>query len=296
MLGLVVGAFMNIFEVDLARAIESPLSFYAVNTGYKDTESSQNYDFFELRKNTDNPLSLEGYSVLYLNSSGTETEIILPSAVLVENSLVFGYSKSPQYAENDSRLLYNIGSAGLASTAGTLRLLFNGEIVDELCWGSASCENNIGKFATSEQDNFSYVFDGMSFAADKYYPEININSLEFEEEELALCLGLEITEVFSYYESSADEQFIEIQNASSEGINTLGCFLRFKNKQSPLPEQQLSPGDYLVYRPNGFSLTKDPTNELSLEIIDGAGQVVDSVFYGHGQKTGVSNMLDLDGE
>ena len=113
---------------------------------------------------------------------------------------------------------------------------------------------------------------------------------------MALCLGLEITEIFSYYEESSSEQFIEMQNTSGAEINMLGCGLRYKNKIYYLPEYTLMPSDYYTYHPDSFALTKDPTSELSLEIIDGAGQVVDSASYSHGQKKGLSYMLAPDGE
>ena len=64
---------------------------------------------------------------------------------------------------------------------------------------------------------------------------------------MALCLGLEITEIFSYYEESPSEQFIEMQNTSGAEINMLGCGLRYKNKIYYLPEYALMPSDYYAH-------------------------------------------------
>ena len=147
-------------ELDPESFERPPLGFYAVNVGYKDNEgvSSQNYDFFELRKGGEESLSLDGYALFYINSSGTRTEISIPEkSTMVGESLVFGYAKSPQFKDADERYLYNLGSAGLASTSATLQLFYEEELIDELCWGTATCANNVGKFATTEEQNYSYV-------------------------------------------------------------------------------------------------------------------------------------------
>ena len=138
MIGMLLSMIMTVAEPELEPEIlpEQPLLFYAVNVGYKDADgvSSQNFDFFELRKTTEESLALDDYSVVYINSAGTETEIPFPeNATLTGEGLVFGYAKSPQYEDADEHYLYNLGSAGLASTSATLQLLYNGEIMDEIC-------------------------------------------------------------------------------------------------------------------------------------------------------------------
>ena len=150
------------------------LYFYAVNVGYKDDGSSQNYDFFELRKSSEEDLALDNYQIIYTNSSGSaSTPLSFKEGTLLRsNSLVFGFSKSPQYIESSAEYLYTFSSSGLASTSGKLSLYEGENLVDEICWGKLKCDKQITKFVTSEEGNYSYIFEGGELKPEKYYPEI----------------------------------------------------------------------------------------------------------------------------
>ena len=92
-----------------------------------------------------------------------------------------------------------------------------------------------------------------------------------------------ISEVLSYYETAKAEQFIELYNNRSEQILMDGCQLRYKNKKYALTGI-VRPEEYYVYYPMEFSLTKNPTNENTLEIIDTDGTVVYKMSYTNGQE------------
>ena len=101
-----------VFAEELSTS--APLYFRAVNAGYKDDASAQNYDFFELEKGIADDLDLSSFRI--------QLEFAEPT-ILRANTVVFGFSKSPQYQDAPTRYLYNFGSSGLASTSGRLRIV-----------------------------------------------------------------------------------------------------------------------------------------------------------------------------
>lgn len=181
------------------------------------------------------------------------------------------------------------------------------EVIDEVCWGKLTCENQFTKFATGAEENKTAIrLPDMTFIYEKYYPEIDEGALfvpepepESEPEpelppepaEVKSCAGLKITEIYSYYETSADEQFVEIYNSLDQDLELNGCTLRYKTKNYPL-EGTLSSGQYMIIQ--NIPLTKDPSSELTLEIIDDSGPI-ETVSYAHGQKAGTSLAL-LEGQ
>ena len=59
----------------------------------------------------------------------------------------------------------------------------------------------------------------------------------------------------------------------------------------------MKPEEYFVYRPEGFNLTKNPTNGNLLELIDVDGAVVDSLNYPNGQRKATAYaMIGFDGQ
>ena len=276
---------------------EPPLFFRAVNAGYKDDQSSQNYDFFKLAKSVDGDLDLSNYKLQYFNSSDNLAgEIEFEEQTFLRaDTVIFGFDKAPQFADAPPRYLYSFGSAGLASTAGRLKLLQGEEVVDEICWGKLTCESQFAKFATSQDENVTAIrLPDMTFISDKYYPEIDPEALYVPEPELPpeptivkSCTGLKITEIYSYYETSADEQFVEIYNSLDQELELNGCMLRYKSKDYPL-EGVLASGQYLTVQ--NLTLTKDPSSELTFEIIDDSGPI-ETASYAHGQKAGTSMAL-----
>ena len=80
---------------------DSPaLQISAINAGFKNDSSSQNYDFIELSKNTTDNLPLAGYKLFYYNSTGNLAgELDFSDYILVEPRLVLYFSGSPVKVE-----------------------------------------------------------------------------------------------------------------------------------------------------------------------------------------------------
>ena len=274
---------------------DATIFFRAVNAGYKDEQSAQNFDFFEIAKSATSDIDLATYKIQYYNSSDSlagELEFVEPT-ILHAGSVVFGFNKSPQYADASSRYLYSFSSAGLASTAGRLRIMRDVDIIDEICWGKNACVQPLPKFATKQEENRTAFRqpDG-TFIQTEYYPLINSAAIIFPEPApTPSCSGLKITEIYSYYEEDSSEQFIELYNSLDQEIVLDACAVRYKNKEYPLQES-LQPGQYLLMQ--DISLAKNPASENAIELLDASG-IVDVATYSHGQKKGASLSL-LDGQ
>lgn len=272
----------------------------AVNTGYHDENSPQNYDFFELTKLATGNLSLAGYKVIYTNSTGklAGSIVFTENDILVEDKVVFGYLNSPTFAGlPNSRYVYDFGSAGLASTAGMLQLFFNDQAVDEICWGKLNCQNSYPKFSTDKVDNRTLrrcteTECASKFVATSYFPTPTASAIIAaqttpNEAEKNSCDGIQLTEVYSYYQSSSSEQFIELYNSTSTDVALASCHLRIKDKDYPL-SNTLASDQYFAFSDPGLVLTKNPTSSLAIYLVDNDGAVVSSLVLPHGQKAGTS--------
>ena len=93
--------------------------------------------------------------------------------------------------------------------------------------------------------------------------------------------------MLSYYDDSKDEQFVEFYNTTSEQILLDGCLLKYKSKTYPLSGIVKAEG-YLSRYLTDFSITKNPTNSNTLELIDANGEIVDKLTYSNGQRKGTS--------
>ena len=262
-----------------------------MNAGFKDDDSNQHYDFIELERMHDSELELEPFRLVYTNSSGNHAGEITfaENLVLSSNRLILGASVNPQYSSiPSSPYVYNFGTAGLASTAGKLELYHGENLIDEVCWGKIECEQNYAKFSTKAEDNTSIVRceedcpDNSTYVTQKYYPEPNFDSIAEKtpesvppepsppepdinvEHEQSLpqdsCDGIVISEIYSYYINSPQEQFIELYNPSQNNLSLTGCSLEYK------------------------------TSSL-ITIKDAQDAIVASVNYPHGQRKGVSYAL-----
>ena len=69
-----------------------------------------------------------------------------------------------------------------------------------------------------------------------------------------------------------------------------GCQLRYKKKLYPL-SGMLDSSSYYIRAPTDFTLTKNPTNSNTLELIDTTGDILDILEYPHGQKKSASYAL-----
>lgn len=269
------------------------MRFSAVNAGYKTDESSQNYDFFELYRPSDGkPHSLADYRIAYTNSSGNSAGEFTFGAYdyLVSDYLVLGFKSSPQYQAADAKYLYNFSSSGLASTAGKLELFYQDELIDELCWGKITCAKQFPKFATSESDNQSIIL----------LPDVELHFAEIDPEAiieippdlppLPSCPGLVITEIYSYYQEDSSEQFVELYNSTAEDVVLDNCRLNYKKKSFPL-SGTLGPGQYYAFQDDDLLLTKNPTKDIMLSIIDANDETITTATYGKKQKRGTSFAL-----
>ena len=293
-------------EGDLsAEKPTSALVISAVNAGFTRGEAQQNYDFIELYNITGEPLLLDGYRLVYLNSAGNVGGSLefVAGTVLNAEYLVLGYARAPQYVGVASEYLYGFGgNTGLASTAGSLLLYFGEVVVDEVCWGSAVCGQSLVRFATGEMENMTArrcVVDGLlegcvgggEFRYEKYYPEINERALIITtpevEEVVGKCFGLAFSEIYSYFELDYGEQFVELHNPTDEMIELGGCGVSYKNKVHAL-SGVVEPGGYFAFRDEGLKLTKNPTNSNDVLLVDVDGSTIARTTYFNGQKKATS--------
>ena len=281
------------------RILELVIS--AVNAGYTDSAGrAQNYDFVELYNTTGEPVALGGYELVYTNSGGSATrQTFAAGAMLNAEYLVMGYTGSPQFAEAEKDYKYGFN---LSAETGTVSLLQNGEMVDEVCWGGAKCEQKFNKFTTKEVENMSLarcIVDGQIdlcvdekwFEPRLYRPEINLHALYFTESEEAMgaaqCVGLVWSEVYAYFEDDYGEQFLELYNPTDEIVPVSGCQIEYKNKRYAL-DGEIEPGAYYLYQNADLKLTKNPTSTNTVGLIDANGEEVAKLTYTHGQKKGTA--------
>ena len=263
----------------------------AINPGYTLDGKSNVGEMIEIaRKDSDEPFSLAGTTVSYTNSSGNNSKIF----EFPENSWMIGESILLRLASSpESELAAGNYKKTLAFTAG-LSLEINGEVVDEVCWtGKEGClrEFKSSNPTTLLRDVETGEFEHVSL----YEPVYDVNSyyVEQSQEEEGYgalpgqCKGLEFSEILSYYETTKSEQFIELLNRGSEQILLDGCQIRYKNKNY-IMNGVVGPEEYHVYYPEKFSLTKNPTNSNTLELVDTNGAVLDSLTYLNGQRKGTA--------
>ena len=289
------------FSEGQSRAI----TLQALNPGYT-IDGVQNVgEFIELKKLVDGPVSLTGYALRYTNATGNRSNLyVFPEgSAMIGDTLLLRLASSPEADQSD--LTY---TTTLALAAGPLELVYQDEVIDTACWtGKAEC---LPKFVNKDGQRTSLVKDeelGVFAHQQAYLPRFSLESPGYQappsssaEEELVApkCRGLEFSEFFTYYESSATEQFIELYNSTDESMSLDGCSIKYKNKTLPLGGS-LEPGAYYVYPPD-FTLTKNPSTSNTYEIIDATGDVVDSLVLPKGQKKSASfayfGLLDTGGE
>ncbi len=262
----------------------------AVNPGYVVDEKSNVGEMIEIARNDSNEMiSLAGLTISYTNSSGNNSTLF----EFPENSYLTGESILLRLASSpDSELAAMTYSKTLAFKA-SLALKRSEELVDEVCWtGKEGCYKEFKSADPTvlvrnlETNRFEHVKEyEPKYNAEAYY--IEKDNEEKEETVVPRCRGLQFSEIFSYYETSKSEQFIELYNSGSEQVLLDGCVLRYKNKYYPL-DGIIRPEGYLAYYPQDFSLTKNPTNKNTIEVIDVDGVVLDTLDYYNGQRKGVS--------
>ncbi len=302
--GIIFGilTFMNCVYAEEINSKIPRLYIKAINPGYTIDGKSNVGEMIEIaRKNADAPISLAGATVGYTNSSGNYTVLV----EFPENSWMTGETLLLRLASSpDSELAAMTYTKTLAFKGG-IDLKVNDEIVDEVCWtGKDEC---LSEFRSSSPTALVRNLENGDFEhAEKYEPTYDLESYFVEkinDEEgygavASQCKGLRFSEILSYYETTKSEQFIEFYNSNPEQILLDGCKVRYKNKNYDL-NGIIKPEEYVVYYPNDFSLTKNPTNSNELELIDTDGFVIDKLVYLNGQLKGTSYAFigyDTNGE
>lgn len=273
----------------------SQLIIKAINPGYTTADKLTNAgELIELQNLADTTTSLAGFSVQYTNGSGKSTILYTfpEGALMTGEFLLMRYVKSPD--ADQSELTY---SASLAMTAGPLELVYEGEVIDSICWtGKNGCAPTfkssapttlVRNMSTGDFEHLSIYDTHFSPSAPTFYaPELEPEDSDEQPTLPPQCRGLEFSEILTYYSDSASEQFIELYNQTSKTIHLDGCHIQYKNKLYPL-SGTVSPSAYLAYYPD-FSLTKNPTTNNTISLIDTDGESVDELVYSHGQKKSTS--------
>lgn len=282
-------AFLGMRQVFAeGEAFKKPEVFIkAINPGYTIDGKANVGEMIEIsRLGSDELVSLAGITISYINSSGnTSTLFEFPEySFMSGESILLRLASSPGgelAAENYTKTL---------AFKGGISLEFKGEVIDAVCWsGGEGCYR---EFKSSMPTSLVRNLETLEFEhVDEYEPVFNPENYYVKETEAEVlpsrCRGLEFSEILSYYESSRDEQFIELYNSAAEQILLNGCKLKYKNKLYEL-SGVLRPEEYFIYSVKDFSLTKNPTNFNKLELIDVNGEVVDILEYPNGQRKGTS--------
>ena len=174
--------------------------------------------------------------------------------------------------------------------AGPLTLTLNGEVIDSVCWtGKDECAEAFSSVRPTalvrnvEANVFSHLENyEPNFHTDDYY-EIPVP----DETPPRQCERLEFSEILSYFESSVNEQFIEIFNPTAEQILLDGCQIKYKNNFLKL-EGIIGAEKYQAIYPTDWHFTKNPTTENQVELIDTDGSLVDTLIYKNNQKKSAS--------
>ena len=317
--------------------LEKPqLQIKAINPGYKIDGVNNSGEYIELINSSENSLLLTGIILRYENSSGTVLTVydFPEGTALAGESLLMRFDKNEEIDNADLSYYFGAGGGnGLAAGGGKVEIVYQKDdneeehIIDSLCWLTKT-EGCYGKFDSSknksilvrdfsqEEKTFNFVgleeytpeytdgrknviFPGKGGEEEKKEEDQEEKQDEEEEKPEPRCKGMIFSEIFTYYENSKNEQFIEFYNASSDQITLDGCLVRYKNKNYALTGI-VRPSEYFTYYPaENFTLTKNPTTSNIIEIIDVDNSIVDSLEYYNGQKRSVSLAMfgyDEDGK
>lgn len=288
--------------VDADGVLTTNLVILSYNPGFSDPYVGE---FVELKKLPKNSISLAGLAIVYETSSGSEYTVLEFSEEhqMVGESLLLRLASSNE-VKNAGQLPVADATytRNMAQSAGRIKLKYQDEEIDSLCWGlkETGCYQ---AFKTGKKDlpttlvreitdeeigEFSFL-TGYVPSFDPLNPSLRV--LEVIEEVVEpQCRALEFTEIYTYYETSSVEQFIEIYNGGEEEVEMDGCFVSYRGRNYAL-RGNLSARRYLAIYPYtewGVILTKNPTSANKLLLVDVDGETVDSLTYYNGQKKGVS--------
>ena len=294
--GLILG-FILPFPPVFAETIEPEypeIFIYAINPGYTVDGVANTGEIIELRRSASgDPISLAGLSIGYTNSSGESTVLI----EFPENSWLVGESILLRLASSPGSELAAVNYRstktfrGIGFSAG-LSLIRGEDTLDSVCWtGKGDC---YPVFKSASPKILIRDSPDAFIQVESYEPEYDEKAYFVEEDEKeeipSQCKGLVFSEVLSYYEELQNEQFIEIYNSTSEQILLDGCFLGYKNRTYPLTGI-IKPDKYVARFLTDFSITKNPTNQGVVTLIDTTGEIIDKIEYPNGQKKATSYAL-----
>lgn len=291
-LGVCFGLNLRVLAAELDEVSPYDLYIKAVNPGYTVDGQSNVGELIEIaRENSDQPLSLAGVTVSYTNTSGNRSVIFQ----FPENSWMVGEALLLRLASSPGAELAAANYTKTLAFKAGIGLEFNGESVTELCWtGKDGC---LTEFKSSHPTTLVRNAETGEYEhLSEYEPLYEPSSYRVDEDTdkgqvvASQCTGMEFSEILSYYETSKSEQFVEFHNNTAGQIVLDGCKLKYKNKLYEL-SGIVQADEYKVYNPNGFTLTKNPTNSNLVELIDADGSVVDSLSYPNGQRKGTSYAL-----
>ncbi len=292
------------------NSLQNPaaLQIFALNPGYTIDGKRDVGEFIELTStSTTFPTSLANYSLRYTNTSNNQITLydFSANAELVGPTVILRLARTAP--ENSFDATY---STSLALAAGPLELLYDSQVVDQVCWtGQDSCADAFKSAAPTslvrDGDDWQHQTD-YSPTYDLAHPGLQLPATpapsepdEDEESVATNCNLLYFSELHSYYATAKSEQFIELYNPSDETVLLDGCQLRYKNKTYPI-NGQISPGAYFVFYPviQNLTLTKNPSSSNKIELLDANHKVVDFLNYPHGQKksTSFAMVYDQNGE
>ena len=291
-------------EITVEEKLNVVLKSY--NPGFSDPYVGE---FFEIVRLSKNFISLAGLSVIYETSSGSEYPVYAFSDEdeMIGESLLLRLASSEEVknAADASMVADATYTRNMSQSAGRIKLKLGDEVIDSLCWGlkEAGCSaafkagkkdkpTTLVREITEEEIGDFEFFEDYEPSYDPEHPGL-IRHEVVEEKVEPKCRALEFMELYTYYETSATEQFIEFFNNSDEELEIDGCSLNYKNKNYVLSGKVDARGFKVVYPSSdyNFALTKNPTASNQLKIIDVDGETVDRLTYYSGQKKSVSLAL-----
>ncbi len=273
------------------------------NPGFSDPYIGE---FMELKKLPNESILLAGLSIIYETSSGSEYTVLDFSEEyeMVGESLLLRLMSSEEVkAVDDPSSVADITyTRNMSQTSGRIKLSFQNEIIDSLCWGikEVGCYDSfkagkknqpttlVRKITEEEVDDFDFVADYVP-TFDPLNPGLKVIAIQEETVE-PQCRTIEFMELYTYYNETVSEQFIEIFNRGEETTNLDGCYINYKNNNYPL-NGGINAKGFRVFYVNaewGISMTKNPISSNKLTIIDTDGEIVDMLTYYNGQRKGVS--------
>ena len=257
-------------------------------------------EYIQIANFSQNDIHLDSVGLKLFNSTASVVgDFNLDSGIFAKNSFVLLASSGDDFVKN-------LPDKTLPNNSGAVKLFLNGEMVDEVCWGSSALCANLTKNLPSipanmivqdleiDDDQESTVIlpgnDRFLFAGPAKY----LNNGGFTRDENIdkgspptvdpntknLCNQIKLNEI----SANSDNQFIEIANVSGLVQDISGCRImtnRSVNKYFEFPEgSEIYPGKFMAISisETNLQLTKTTSGTVYLLSSDGKTEN-DAVFY-----------------